>query len=295
MIYVPLKILFPCLRVLCLADSNKLGIDKVFYYARMTKISIIKSSSDLDNKELLLVSSLSSFKVCISSDSDTWEEYNIDNDDPEIIYSDMLKILTSSVYKLWHKRQIHTNTDFSVNGWMLCVIPHIRKDAKYHSDSGHRKQVNNVIKTLFHGESEDEMVVTPDIFWTKYTEFDNKIGSFDADEFIWKSKYIRDGNIHLWYQKYPLPCIKVLGFVAYRVTSKVLGIGTAERYWGDVKTIKYGKRYAIRIDVSEKQSIVYTYACIESARIEQYHSEKKLMKIVQVIPRMKRMMLLVNS
>ena len=49
-IYVILKLLFPCLQVFCLADSNKAGMDKVFHYARMTKISIIKSSPDLDNK-----------------------------------------------------------------------------------------------------------------------------------------------------------------------------------------------------------------------------------------------------
>ena len=56
-IYVLLKILFPCLRNLFLADSNKAGTDKVFYYSRMTKISIIKSSTDFDNKELFPVSS----------------------------------------------------------------------------------------------------------------------------------------------------------------------------------------------------------------------------------------------
>ena len=64
-IYVLLKILFPCLRVLCLADSNKSGMDKVFYYSRMTKKSIIKSSSDLYNKELFPVSGSSSQRVWI--------------------------------------------------------------------------------------------------------------------------------------------------------------------------------------------------------------------------------------
>ena len=49
-IYGLLKIIFSCLPVLRLADSNKPGMYKVFYYAIMTKISIIKSSSDLDNK-----------------------------------------------------------------------------------------------------------------------------------------------------------------------------------------------------------------------------------------------------
>ena len=127
------------------------------------------------------MSSSSYFKVWISSDSDTEDEDNIDTDDPDIIDSDMLESLSSSVCKLWHKIKIHINTDSSVTGWMIFFIPHISKDAKYHSDSNHRKQVNTVIKTLFHGVHEDEISVTQDIFWTEYTKFDNKIGSFDAD------------------------------------------------------------------------------------------------------------------
>ena len=111
------------------------------------------------------------------------------------------------------------------------------------------------------------MNVTLDMFWTEYTDFDNNIGSFDADDFIWKIKDISDGNSHLWHQKYSLPFTKVIGFVACRFKSKVLGIGSAERSWGAVKTIKSGKISAISSDVSEKQSIVYASACIESARI----------------------------
>ena len=73
-----------------------------------------------------------------------------------------------------------------------------------------------------------------------------------------------------------IPFAKVLGFVACIVTSKVLGIGAAEHSWCDIKTIKFGKRSAISSDVSEKQSIVYTSASIESARIEKFHSYKQL-------------------
>ena len=228
-------------------------MDKLFYYSRMTKIYIIKSSSDLDNKELFPVSGSSSQKVWNSSDSDTEDgEENIDTDDPDSSESYTLESLSSSVCNLWQKRQLDINTDFAVTGWMLCVIPHIRKYAKDHSDSDHRKQVNNIIKTLFSGASEEKMNVTLDVFCTEYTVFDNKFGSYYADEFIWKRKDISDGNSHLWHQKYSLTFTKVLGFVACRVTSKVLGIGAAERSWGDVKTIKSGKISAISSDVSEK-------------------------------------------
>ena len=61
----------------------------------------------------------------------------------------------------------------------------------------------------------------------------------------------------------PIPYTKVLGFVACSVTSKVLGMGYAECSWDDVKTIKSGNRSALGSDISEKQSIVYSSACIE--------------------------------
>ena len=60
---------------------------------------------------------------------------------------------------------------------------------------------------------------------------------------------------------------KTYWFLACRVTSKILGIGAAGIYWGDVKTIKYGKRYYISSGVSYNCTIVYTFACIESGRI----------------------------
>ena len=63
----------------------------------MTNIYIIKSSSDLYNKELFPVSSSSSLKVWSSSGSDTEEKENIDTDDPESIDSDMMVILSSLV------------------------------------------------------------------------------------------------------------------------------------------------------------------------------------------------------
>ena len=56
----------------------------------MTKMSIIKSSSDLDNKELIPLSGSSYQKLWISSDSDTEYEENIGNDDPDNGISSLL-------------------------------------------------------------------------------------------------------------------------------------------------------------------------------------------------------------
>ena len=98
-------------------------------------------------------------------------------------------------------------------------------------------------------------------------KINHKNDPFESNEFIWNSKDICNGNIHLWYQKYSLPSTKVLGVVACRVTSKILGIGYAECSWGGVKTIKSGKISTLGSDISEKQIIVYTSACVEESRI----------------------------
>ena len=43
----------------------------------------------------------------------------------------------------------------------------------------------------------------------------------------------------------------------------VFGVGSAERSWDDVKTIKPGKRSSLGSDISEKQSIAYISAWTE--------------------------------
>ena len=56
-------------------------------------------------------------------------------------------------------------------------------------------------------------------------------------------------------------------FCSLQGNSNILGIGSAERSWGDVKTIKSVKISALGSEISEKQSIVYTSACIEETSI----------------------------
>ena len=88
----------------------------------MTKIYIIKLSSDLDNKEPFQASCSSYLKAWNSLDSDNEEEDQIDTDGPDSGYSYMLEIMSSLVCSLWKKRQLHISTDFALTGCLLCVI-----------------------------------------------------------------------------------------------------------------------------------------------------------------------------
>ena len=123
---------------------------------------------------------------------------------------------------MWNEIEKNINTDYAVASWMLCVVPHIREDVFKNPNGKHHFQENNFIKTLYAGPTQKESNETLDKFWSEYTKFNHKNDTFDSNEFIWSSKYISNGNSHMWHQKYSLPSTKGLGVVACRVTSKIL-------------------------------------------------------------------------
>ena len=104
---------------------------------------------------------------------------------------------------MWNEREKHINTDYAVTGWVLCVIPHIGEDVFKNAQNNHHIQVNTLIKSFFAGSIEKESHETIDTLRNKYTKFSHKNYYFDSIEFIWKSKYISDGNIHIWHKNTP--------------------------------------------------------------------------------------------
>jgi hypothetical protein len=56
--------------------------------------------------------------------------------------------------------------------------------------------------------------------------------------------------------------------VACRVTSKLVGIGAAERCWGGVKQIKTGKRSHLSGESTEKRSIIFANAKVTQGRMK---------------------------
>ena len=87
------------------------------------------------------------------------------------------------------------------------------------------------------------------------------------DQVRWNSPDVDKGNSAVWHEMYSLPYTEVLGFVACRTTSKILGMGSAERHWGDVKHLKSGKRSHLGAEKTEKQSMIYTKAKLDKAKV----------------------------
>ena len=134
--------------MICLVHMNKTGMYKVSYYYRTTKSSIQKSCSDVDNKDILPVST-SYWSIWNISYSGYKEKEKLDIFNSDLTDSNMSESLSYLIFNYWGKREVHINTDYSVTGWMLCVITHIYNDGIDNAYGNNRKQFNNVTNKVF--------------------------------------------------------------------------------------------------------------------------------------------------
>jgi hypothetical protein len=69
---------------------------------------------------------------------------------------------------------------------------------------------------------------------------------------------------------------QVLGKVACRLLSALLGIGIAERSWGAVKQLKSGNRSNLGAEAVRMQATIFGAACIEKARMLKQEKEHSM-------------------
>ena len=129
------------------------------------------------------------------------------------------------------------------------------------------------MEKLSYPATKKEITSKVDIFHQEFRKFRQKTDRFDESKGMWESSLLEQGKVHVWHDTYSVLDTQVLGWLACRVTSKILGIGSAERTWGVVKTLKQGKRARLGGDNIKKQSTIYANACIEEAKIKQKYDD----------------------
>jgi hypothetical protein len=107
-------------------------------------------------------------------------------------------------------------------------------------------------------ERNNERAKLIDTFMEEYGDFTNKRGMFARDN-IWIMASDINTKAYRWHYKYSLSTTKVLGKLACLVLSKILGIGTAERNWKQVKAVKSGQRVNTGINKTAKQVLIYAH------------------------------------
>jgi hypothetical protein len=265
------RAVFPMLIVLRLADQKDPVMDKLLFYVRRMDQTIEKSKEILDELELQTkgaswqsIRKLSETNFSSDSEEDDPHTNGNDktNDNPDESDVDTTsKSLGQKVTEIWHKRRGKLVTDYAIAGWLLSPIPEIYDDSKNNVTQDHKKAVDRLLKKMYAtdlADDSDELAFIMNTFWDEFEDFKGKTGPY-ATAYIWNAQNndIRLGKSHLWHKKNSLCSTKILGKFACRVCSKIVGMGSAERNWGDVKHLKSVKRSHLSPAAVEKQATIF--------------------------------------
>ena len=286
--YILLRSIFPALRALRYCDTSKPSMDKIFFLCHRTTKAIEQSKEFLDDDNLFGSLKIDSNlrregnTVWGGDDDDDEEDDNVvyaeepdeDNDDDEDDDDDdsasYTLTLSGKIEWHWNHRKKRLEHEYAVTAWALCVMTDVREDvAQRLNDLGgkYRDSIEKVVSRLHQlpcanphpdvpNMTEGEII---DIFWNEFKAFQNQTEPFHQPA-RWSTADVVKGRSHIWHEKYSLPYTKVLGYVACRVTSKLCGIGPAERCWSAVKQVKKDKRSHLSGDSTEKRSVIYLSA-----------------------------------
>ena len=124
---------------------------------------------------------------------------------------------------------------------MCSPIPEVYNHREINRNIKHRHAVDEVINKLYYPMTEFELGEIKSSFWSGFYQFSRKTGEF-ATDYWWNSHYLMTGESYKWHQEFSANGAPVFANVACHVSSKILGIGSAERAWGAVKHLKTDKQ-----------------------------------------------------
>lgn len=180
---------------------------------------------------------------------------------------------TATVLQFWTKRREKLINDYSLVGYILSPHPTIMEDAaknktQEHFDAALRLITKLLIDPKLIGQAKLTAIATAyDTFLSEWDDFSNRKGKLISDH-IWIIAAVDDTQAYDWHKKYSLLSTKVLGKLACLVTSKILGIGTAERNWKQVKNVKSGQRVNTSIDKTKKQVLIHAMHGEQRAQVK---------------------------
>ena len=167
--------------------------------------------------------------------------------------------------QLWKNRALSLSTDFAVAGWLLSIDPIIFEDASKHSTAEAEEKLRNVSRKLYSHLSPTHCELAVTQIMETYRKFCNKLAPFD-NAIDWNNKHAIKKESHLWHFHVSYPKCRHFAFVACRITSKILGIGSCERSFGDVKIMPQGKRVALGTTNMKMQATLYGAHAIENSK-----------------------------
>ncbi len=211
------------------------------------------------------------------SENECNDDTSDDKDNTQMQVTPYNMVMSFARQVIWHqdKRKRRIEHEYAIAGWALCVMEDVQKDVAQRLTGTHRDAIEKVVIRL-HGPpcpntnpavSSMSMPEIVDTFCNEFNAFKNCTHPYNVPS-RWASADVTKGHSYLWHEKYSIPYTSALGFVACRITSKLCGIGPAERSWGGVKQVKDGKRSHLSGESTKKRSILLVSSKISQAQIK---------------------------
>ena len=144
--------------------------------------------------------------------------------------------MIDKVIIIWLDRQEKSAMNTHLLKFYLSLNPVIMKDASGNNTEEHNKAIKRMISKLFIDyalvgqawvEARDDLV---DSFWNEYSDLNLRTKNVYSPV-IWDISEFPGTLAREWYNNSSVVLKKVLRNLACIVTSKILGIGSAERHW----------------------------------------------------------------
>ena len=262
------------MRILRLADQKVPAVDHQEFYVLQTDVMLPRYLGEVEAiaAELLTEETQTMLNATNDTASENYDEENSDSDEDSSEESEDEEIepsagskwttdsLTHQVMRLWEKRRSLLRNDYSLAAFILSPHPTIMADAQLAKNVEHHDAVERLIKklcldpTLVGDARRDKYSFLVAQFWTEHDQFWNRTGRFNR-EHLWP--VAANMEAYRWHKTYSLGITEVLGKLACIVTSKILGIGSAERNWKQVKRVKSGQSMNNKIDTTTKKVTIH--------------------------------------
>ena len=172
--------------------------------------------------------------------------------------------ITNTVMRIWLRRRSKLVHDCALVGFLLSpnqtIMTRVNEcldETPIFHEAVQRLIYKLLVRSYFVGEDrKNALADLVDKFWDEHISFKNRSGVLGGDV-MWMAAKGEQVQAHRWHQKYTRSRTKVLGRLACLVTSKILGIGTAERNWKQYKKIKSGERTNLNPTAAMKITCIY--------------------------------------
>mgnify|MGYP001810512301 CR=1 FL=1 len=281
------RAVFPMLIVLRLADQKDPVMDKLYFYVRRMDKTLAKSKEILDELTEKTQGQSWQFLNSMTEDGSLIDDESSTNDsEPEATIlssgtddsdNEAVTSLGQKVIDIWTKRRKKLVSDYAISGWLLSPIPEVFEDARINMTGDHRDAMERLVQKTMgsrFADDSDELAGIMNKFWSEFEHFRTKTGHF-AKAYIWNPKNpdLLLGRSHLWHRTNSYFHTEILGKFACRVCSKIVGMGSAERNWGDVKHLKTEKRSHLSTESVQKQATIFGASCMADAALERLKAQ----------------------